>query len=223
MFARRLPLLALLLLAMSPGAVPAQDFWRAIPYERLHEAFSSVKPLEGARYIRLDRRIATTAPDMTLDDVRMVIGAAGGDIEVPIDGDGTLAFPMSEALLEENPPVRVNVPEGQLSINVQIDTSVPPAESFPYALVAEMADEYALFVKEQGMLARMMAPDPEGLRVEFPDGVPATATVTGPGGETIEADPDGKLVVPIRKDWRAGNREVVLSRMPAAMRLAVEQ
>lgn len=189
--------------------------WREIPYKKFHAAFSSVKPLDGARYIRLSRMVETSAPDMSLDDVRMVIGAAAGDIEVPIGPDGTLEFPMNEALVEENPPVRVNVPEGQLSVSMTIDTVAPPAERFPYSFVGDVADEYRRFVKQQGLLARVTAPDMKGLALVFTAGEPALATIDAPAGETLRADEHGRLVLPLRPEWIGA--EVVLSRIADAV------
>jgi hypothetical protein len=213
--ARRLWLVALFGYALVAGMAVATDAWREISYEKMHASLSSVRPLEGARYIRLKSTVGTSAPDMSVADVRMVIGAAAGDIEVPIAADGTLVFPMSDALLEENPPVRVNVPEGQLAVNVTIAAEVPPAERFPYSLVSDIADEYGRFVKQQGLLARMMAPDMNGVAVVFAAGEPAFATITGPAGETLPADESGRLVLPLRPEWDGA--EVVLSRMPEAV------
>ncbi len=208
-------------LAAGPAfADAAQHQWRTIPYETLHRALTSVKPLEGAQYIHLDQKIAVTAPGMTLDDLRMVIDAEAGEIAVPVDADGTMAFPLSEALLEENPAVRVNVPDGGLSLNLSIDTTVPPAQRFSYGLVADMAEEFERFTAKQGMMARMMAPDVEGLRVEFGEGARATATI---GDEVVAADDEGVLLIPLRKDWARSRPAIVLSRMPAQMRLSFEE
>ncbi|MEJ2515636.1 MAG: DUF2987 domain-containing protein [Gammaproteobacteria bacterium] len=205
---------------LAAASATAADAWRSIPYETLHRALTSVTPLEDAQYIQLEQRIAVTAPGMTLDDLRMVIDADGGEIEVPVDSAGTMDFPLSEALLDENPPVRVNVPDGGLSLNLSLDTTVSPAERFSYGLVADMAEEFDRFSAEQGLVARMMAPDVAGLRVEFAEGPRGTARV---GDEVLAAGPDGVLLVPLRGDWVRQRPEVVLSRMPALMRLAFEE
>lgn len=205
----------LALAALATGQARGDEYWRTIPYDKLHDAFQSVKPLDGAKYIRLDRSISTSAPGMTLDDVRMVIETGSGTLEVGIGDDGSLDFPMDEALLAANPPVRVNVPEGQLAINVEIEWEIPVTQTFGYALVTDVEDEYRRFVKAQGMLARMMAPDLAGLAVRFPDGERATATVSAPAGVVIEAGEDGRIVIPSGKSW--DDAEVLLSRMPAGL------
>jgi hypothetical protein len=199
------------------------EAWRDVPYERIHAALTSVKPLPVARYVQFSQRIAVPEAVMQLADLRMVVAAASGDIEVPITPDGGLDFPLSDDLLEENPPVRVNAPQGQLSITMNLDIAAPPAQRFPYALLEEITDEYDRFVKLQGLMARMAAPKPIGLEVRFPQGDPATATVRGEEVATIEADSDGRLVIPRARKWRAAGTEVELSRMPLSLGLAFEE
>ncbi len=199
------------------------EAWRDVPYERIHDALTTVKPLPDARYIRFSQRVAVPDEVMQLEDLRMIVAAAGGDIEVPIAPNGRLDFPLNDELLEENPPVRVNAPEGQLSIDLSFDISAPPARRFPYALLAEITDEYDRFIKLQGLMARMAAPKPLGLEVRFPPGEPASATVLGNDATVIEADGDGRLVIPSERRWRAAGTEVELSRMPESLGLAFRE
>jgi hypothetical protein len=91
---------------------------------------------------------------------------------------------------------------------------------FPYALVEELNDEYGRLVKLQGMMARMAAPKPVGLEVRFPPGEPGSATVRGRETTTIEADSEGRLVIPSNRKWRNERAEVELSRMPESLSLA---
>lgn len=111
-------LAAVLLLAA--GAAMA-DAWRDIPYERFHRALTMVTPLPDARYVRIRQQVSVPETDMKLEDLRIVVAAASGDIEVPIRPDGGLDFPISDALLRENPAVRVNAPDGKLSLSIQLD------------------------------------------------------------------------------------------------------
>jgi len=218
-FLCRLTSLAPAFLLLAAPALAAD--WRSIPYENFHSALTSLKPLKDARYIRVRQVISVSAPDMTLEDLRMVIASSGGDIEVPITLDGSMAFPLTDELLEENPPVRVNAPEGGLSLNVSIEIGMPPTDRFQYDAVVEMAAEYDRFVDQQGMMARMMAPDATGLHIEFGAGEPASASLSAPAGETIAANDEGILVIPLEEDWAGA--EVVLSRFPDLIRLTFEE
>lgn len=212
-------LLAGALLVLAAGAAYA-DAWRDIPYERFHRALTMVTPLPDARYVRIRQQVSVPETDMKLEDLRIIVAAAAGDIEVPIRPDGGLDFPISDALLRENPAVRVNAPDGKLSLSMQLDAEAPPAQQFPYAVLDELSDEYARLVRLQGMMARMAAPKPVGLEVRFSPGEPASATVHGKSVTTIEADHDGRLVIPGNRKWRAEGAEVELSRMPEKLSLA---
>lgn len=212
-------LLAGVLALFAAGAACA-DAWREIPYERFHRALTRVAQLPDARYVRISQRVAVPESEMALEDLRIVVAAAKGDIEVHITPEGALDFPISDALLKENPPVRVNAPEGKLTMSMQLEAAAPPAQRFPYALVEELSEEYGRLVKLQGIVARMAAPKPVGLEVRFSPGEPASAIIRGKETTTIEADSDGRLVIPSNRQWRAEGAEVELLRMPETLSLA---
>lgn len=210
-------------LACCIAAAASGDAWRDVPYGRIHEALTTVKPLPDARYISFTQRLSVPEEAMKLEDLRMIVAAGAGDIEVPIAPDGSLDFPLTDALLEENPPVRVNAPEGQLGISLSFDITAPPAQRLPYALLEEIADEYDRFIKLQGLMARMAAPKPIGLEVRFAPGEPAAAMVLGEEVTTIEADGEGRLVIPRNRRWRGEGTEIELSRMPESVSLAFRE
>lgn len=208
-------------LSLATGAAHGSDAFRDIPYRNLHEVITAVKPLDDARFIVMKHTLQVSGDTMTIEDLRMIIGASAGDVEVEIRPDGSMDFPISDALLQENPPVRVNAPAGGLSLSLTIDISAPPARRFSYGLLTEMSDEYDQIIRRQGLMARMGAPKPSGLEIRFPPGEPATAVVGGRQEATFEADEDGRLRIPSRKQWRSENPEVVLSRDPELISLAV--
>jgi hypothetical protein len=204
-------------------ALPASAAWREIPYRDFHELFSRVQKMEGARYTRATAVFSVSEKaGVTRPELRLVIAAKGGDVEVPIGDDGKVAFPISKRLYDENPPVRVNAAAGTLSANVQLTVEAPPRQRFPCQLLLDMEADYRAQVAAQGMLARMLLPDAEGLVVRFGPGPRGTATVGGAGGETFAADGEGALTIPLRRKWRQPGVEVVLSRMPEALLLRLE-
>lgn len=220
---RRLAVLGAVLgtLWLAAGAAHGSDAFRDIPYRSLHEAITAVKPLDDARFIVMKHTVQVSGDDMTIEDLRMIIGASAGDMEVEIRPDGSMDFPISDALLQENPPVRVNAPAGGLSLNLSIDISAPRARRFSYGLLTEMSDEYDQMIRRQGLMARMAAPKPSGLEIRFPPGGPATAVVGGRQEATFEADENGRLRIPSRRHWRSENPEIVLSRDPELITLAL--
>jgi hypothetical protein len=208
-------------LSLVAGAAHGGETFRDIPYRNLHEAITAVKPLDDARFVVMKHTLQVSGDDMTIEDLRMIIGASAGDMDVEIRPDGSMDFPISDALLEENPPVRVNAPAGGLSLSLTINVSAPPARRFSYGLLTEMSDEYDQMIRRQGLMARMVAPQPSGLEIRFPPGDPATAVVGGRQEATFHAEEDGRLRIPSRRQWRSENPEVLLSRDPELITLAL--
>jgi hypothetical protein len=205
--------------AFSTGASASEpESWREIPYQQFHAFLTAVKPVENARYLSFSHAV-DVSPPMTREELRIIVRASSGDIVAGIGPDGTLDFPLSDALLEENPPVRLNAPEGGLSLTMNLAVNAEPALRFPYATLVDMADEYRQLVRQQGVVARMAAPAPAGLAVLFSPGEPATATLSGRRATTFEAGQDGRVLIPLRREWTRENPEITLSRMPELVSL----
>ena len=211
--------LAALILCIVTGPALAAPEWREVPYVDLYEVFSR-DFVEGAKYARLWRTFTVDDDAFRLEDLRLVVAAADGPIEVMIADDGRVEdFPVSDALRDENPPVRTNAPAEKLSLAFAFQLTTPPVERLPYATIVEMADEYDHLVRRQGMLARMMMPDAQGLFAAFGAGVAAHARI---GDEVIEADADGNLTIPLKRKWRRALPEVAFSAMPTMLSLRIE-
>lgn len=198
-----------------PALAFAEPEWREFPYAGLYRVFNQ-QTLDEAKYVRIDRGFTIRDEVLALGDLRVIIMAADGPIELAIAEDGTVDFPLSDALYAENPAIRTNAPTGVLGARINIVSEAPPQQRFDYALVSEMADEYRELVRKQGMVARLAMPRPKGLRAEFDGDEPAYATI---GGERIEADGQGALVIPLRRDWQRAQPPVELSRMPSRLML----
>ncbi len=200
-------------------AVVATPEWREIPYKDLHEAFS-VDPVEGAKYARMTRSLEVRDENFRQEDLQLIVASKAGSIEVEIDDDGTVDnFPVSQALLEENPPVRTNAPKGKLAMAIVFSSTVAPAESVSYAVIVEMADEYRELVKRQGFMARMMMPKPKGLLVEFGPGIDAHARI---GDEVISTNAEGTLTIPLRRAWNRKPPRIEFSAMPTGLSLQLD-
>ncbi len=208
---------ALALCAMT-AAVAAPE-WREIPYKDLHEAFSR-DFIGDAKYARVTRSLRVQDENFRQEDLRLIVAATAGPIEVAIDADGTVVnFPLSQALLQENPPVRTNAPPGKLAMTMAFNSTVPPAESMPYAVIVEMTDEYNDLVRRRGVMARLMMPKPKGLLVEFGSGVDAHARI---GEEVINTNAEGTLTIPLRRAWNRRPPLIQFSAMPTRLSLQLD-
>lgn len=213
--------LALILLLCCAATATAAE--REIEYEKLHEMFARVAALQGGRYFHTEAKLESKDAAVPTADITLVVRSKGGDIPVEVADDGRTEFPLSDALLEENPPVVTNVGEGKLAMNVSTRVEAPPVQRFRYGLLVEMTDEAEAAIATQGMLARMFSPDFEGLQVQFAPGTKASATVeSADGAETIAADAQGVVLIPDRRDWRREDPFVQLSALPQRISLRAD-
>ena len=216
--------IATLLIAVAyllPPAAAAAE--RSIPYADMYGMFARVAQLQGGKYLKAAATLSSADPAIATKDITLVIRGRAGAIPIPVAADGTTQFPISDALLAENPPVFTNVPQGKLSMAVSIRVEAPPQQRFRYGLMVEMHDEAKAMIAKQGMLARMLAPDFEGLRIGFAPGSTATATVeSADGPEVFRAVAQGNLDIPDRRAWRRENPFVQLSELPLRIALGVD-
>lgn len=213
---------AFIVVALCALAPLAHAFEREIPYANIHKVFARVAGIPDGKYFRMQSRIVSDDPAVATQDIRLVIRARAGEIPVPIAPDGSAAFPVRDDLLAENPPVVTNVAKGKLSMRVDMSVTAPPEQRFRYEVMVAMIEEVDGIIASQGMMARMFAPDFEGLQVRFAPGTAATATIEAAKPETFQADAEGRIRIPDRKAWRKENPFVQLSAMPQRVELYVE-
>jgi hypothetical protein len=209
-------LLLIVSCALAPLAIAAD---RVIPYEDMHGVFARVAAVTSGKYFRIATVMKSNDPAVATQDIKLLIKSQSGDIPVPVTAEGATAFPVRDDLLKENPDVLTNVGEGQLEVRVAMSVEAPPEQRFRYELMVAMQDEVKGILAKQGFMTRMMAPDFEGLRISFPPGTAATATVEAAKPETFKADAEGKIRIPDRKAWRKENPFVQLSAVPQRVEL----
>ncbi|MGQ0585694.1 MAG: DUF2987 domain-containing protein [Gammaproteobacteria bacterium] len=208
--------LFLVLLAFASLALAAD---REIPYANLHKVFVRAAIPPG-KYFRVATRFESRDPAVATADIKLVVRSRAGEIPVPVAADGAVQFPLRDDLLKENPPVVTNVGDGKLQLNVTMAVEAPPEQRFRYELMVAMLDEMDGIISKQPFMVRVMAPDFEGLLVEFAKGTAATATVEAAKPETFTADVEGLIRIPDKKAWRKENPFVQLSGQP--LRIALD-
>jgi hypothetical protein len=193
---------------------------RTIPYADLHGVFERLERLQGGRYLKASAALTSADPGVPTAAIELLIQSREGELPVPVAEDGTVVFPVRADLLAENPPVRTNVPQGKLQINVRLRVEAEPVDSLRYGLREAMLSEARTMINRQGLLARMLAPDFEDLVVSFGAGEKAWLTIEAEDGpERLDADAEGDVVIPDRRDWRRENPLIRASRLPLRIAL----
>ena len=210
----RSPLIACLLLAALATTA------RAGEYREFHKVLEPFTKLKDLKYLVPTVKVAPKDAALKPESVVLVIHSRAGAIRVPAMADGSIDFPVTQALYDENPNVDSNAPPGTLGLSVGIDVGAPPAQRFDYRMVMDMKADWDEAVRRQNFMWRMLAPSPRGALVVFTPGTAATAEVKLPGGvRTYRADAAGELRLPFDEAWHKANPPVLLSAMPKRIAL----
>lgn len=182
------------------------------PYASLHRAL--VPGLKLQRYPRLQavQRILSKRPDVPASSIEVSILAAAGTIKVPIGADGRVNFPMTEALLAENPVVESNQPSGSLSISVSFEIAPPTTTTLSYEEFKLTIDEAAAALKElEGPYASASVAGIE-FRMPSPDG---SVTIESTNSEDLlSADSAGRIVVSFEPRLATVGSQIRFSAVP---------
>jgi hypothetical protein len=194
--------LVLSLLLSAPA--PAEE--GAVPYAALHERFAPAAVLTEYPRLRGVQRVSSRLSNVRPEHVRIWIEAAAGRIDVPIDDQGRAAFPLSDRLLQENPIVRSNQPQGSLQLQLSLEVDLPKANRIAYAEIWESLAE------AQSALDRL-GPDYAGSSVigieyQFLDG-PMQVLLNGRDIElSLLADHQGRVMLRRDPNWLEADVQV---------------
>ena len=204
----------LLLLA---GSLAAE----ARPLKEMCEQFEPLRKLSDLRYIKPAVRIKPEKESVKPQDVVFTIEARSGAIRVVPAADGTIEFPLTDALCAENPNVESNQPSGSLGMVISIDPAVPPVKTLDYRLLDTLRREWDTAISRQNLLYRMLAPSAKGYVVLFEPGKGGSAEIRLPEGtRRLVADAQGVIRIPIEPAWANSNPAIVLSDTPKKIGLA---
>lgn len=195
---------ALFLTLLCSGAVHAED--GAVPYAALYERFEPATVLAEYPRLRSVQRVSSRLQNVRPEQIRIWIEAAGGRIDVPLDRQGRAGFPLSAQLLQENPWVRSNQPQGSLQLQLSLEVDLPAANRIAYAEIWASLDE------AQAALDRL-GPDYAGSEVvgieyQFLDG-PMQVLLNGRSIElSLLADHTGRVMLRRDPNWLEADVQV---------------
>lgn len=181
---------ALALLLAVPGAAQAQDGGRT-PYSTLYRALEAARDVEDHPHLRAVQRIESKLPGVRPQQIAVRIHARSGDIDVPIDPDGSARFPLRDDLLAEDPPVSSNQPKGTITLSVTLALRVPASTRLAAADLRAALDDVDAWLERQGGDGRPT----RGVEFRFPPGSGASLTVRGDTERFLLADDAGRIVV----------------------------
>jgi len=137
-------------------------------------------------------KIESKDPSVSPDRIQIEIRSRQGTIRVPIDAQGRVDFPMSDALVEENPVVASDQPAGSLRVSLAIEVRVPSSAEIAYAVLLQAIEdvESATSALSDGETRPVI----DGLEFRFQPDSAAHVTVSWEGGEDfLVADSQGRV------------------------------
>jgi hypothetical protein len=159
----------------------------------LYGVLAPVQAIRAYDHLVAHERIASKSPDVEPQAIHIVIHAKRGDIVVHVAADGSVDFPVDEAMHAENPMVETNQPKGSLGLSVTAGLRLPDALQVTWAQIdASLVQADELAAKNGGGAPARRA---SGVEFRFPPGPVASLTVQGRSERLLKADADGRIVV----------------------------
>ncbi len=162
------------------------------PYAALYQALAPAQDIAHYERLRAVQRVKSKQ-GVAPDSIRIAIAASTGRIEIPIDRDGKLDFPLNAELLAENPAVITNQPKGSLTVTVTFEIRLPDTLRVAYSEIAAALDQARAVVAKDaspGMKAQVV-----GVEFHFPKDIKASVTLSGKSERLLVADAQGRVIV----------------------------
>ncbi len=190
-----LTVLSLLIALVMPGCMPAgaAEPAAATPYAVLYGAFAAARGVEEHPRLRAVQRIESKLPGVRAQDIAVVIHDRAGPTRLNIAADGSVAFPLRDDLLAENPQVTSNQPRGSLTLSVTLALRMPRATRLPASELRAALDAVDGWMAEHP--AGETTRHARGVAFRFPAGAAASLTVRGNSERLLVADAQGRIVV----------------------------
>jgi len=207
----RFPVITLLLVCLVHAVTAVAQ--GATDYNALHGVFKASSAVAGFDRLLAIPKIQSKNPAVAANSISIVIRSRNGDIQVPIDSQGRAAFPLSEALVAENPRVVSNQPSGSLRVSLVVEVKPPAQVRVTYAELAQaMADvEAAMRKLGEGYASGAI----EGLEFRFDSTAGAQMSISASDHEELlMADPSGRVFLRREGSARSSDSIVAFSAPP---------
>jgi len=207
-----------------PLAQDASATNAVVPYKVIDDTRELADSVDQSKFI-IRILISSIKPSVHASDIRLTVESTNeGPLQVQIGADGQIhAFPHSDALRRENPPVRSNQPKGTLKVGINWYFPEPETLSFPYRRLAEGVAEVNKAIAKANKLARTYGEHSAftgkvlGVVVIFPESSAGKAHVeiaTANGPLVYKANSRGEVSLKLDKALLSENPQVTLSEKP---------
>jgi hypothetical protein len=182
---------------LSLGAADAER--AVIPYDKL-DKFWQLNSTVNQSNLVLRGLFSSKNDAVRPGDIQLTIHSKKrGDIPVELTTNGEIkAFPHTEELAKENPPVISNLPKGTLNMAIMLYIPPPDGLSFPYSKLRNGVVEFNKLIKAEAGLFSMFAPKSKEVIFFFPNTSTGKAKVeitSASGKKEYRAGAHGQLKV----------------------------
>jgi hypothetical protein len=209
---RRL-ILAVLALVLSLTSANGDN---SIPYAKLYDLFHRGAAINSPN-VRPIFVVASKDSAVRPASITLTIQAKSGPIHIKIDPDGEIqGFPLTPALLSENPPVLTNQAKGTLMIGGSMGIVLPNSLTFTYQQLNDLVIQATTEMKKAaGFMLSFMVPKAKGLIFAFSNAHRQTLTIAYKDHpKVLQSNSEGSIIMPIDKTSVAENPTVTLSEKP---------
>lgn len=206
-----LPLLSLIC-SLVYAQTPTQ-----VRYANLYRALEPGLIIAGFDRLLAHQRIVSRQSGIAPSQIEVRILAASGVILVKVGPDGSVNFPMTQALLAENPVVESNQAKGSLSLTATMEIKLGKSKVVAYSDIYEsaMQAQQAIAALGPAMAGRNVG----SIEFEFDHAQGARAElIDNKADELLIADKQGLVILRIDAALAKRDAHVTFSNLPIAAR-----
>ncbi len=185
-------------LALAGGAALAEEPGK-VPYAAIYRVLQPGLVMNDYPRLRAVQRVESRLPEVAPTQIQIWIASAQGRLEIAVDSRGRARFPLTDALLAENPPVYSNQPRGSLNIQVSLEARLPSKDDFPYQQVWEAIEQAQSALDRLG--GDYDGAQVQGIEYRFQRSGGELLISTADYEQALYADASGRLVLRADQRW----------------------
>lgn len=178
------------------------------PLSKLFVKYSDYLAFDEEKRSGFYPRYKLTAKEAASQDVVITFEYKGKEQRIDIDEEGYLLFSPTKQMLEDDPLVHIDQPQGTLRLNLQLGVRLDPALSYETPELHEHVHKAFKAAKSLGGFMAVFAPSHSNIKVGFdPACENPEATYEYDGRETNLAQPTkNQAIIPFKKDKKMRKR-----------------